>query len=193
MTLIHSMLPSFQDVTEMDLDEEEEFVSNSKEKKKRRRNKKKRQLPKEQTEDGKQNKTADRTNLNTANKSDWFTPSVCGGTGFSSVPLNDVSIEDAKVEAGTFENMEGWSFVSLPDALIQGLGAQGFHEPTEIQALTLPPAILGKLCHIGNLSSHYRGSLISSSKDMHFSMKWLQYIQYRLSSLNEYNLKLVIL
>lgn len=41
------------------------------------------------------------------------------------------------------ENLQAWAHFGLPKSLLQGLAEQSFTEPTEIQQLTLPAAVLG--------------------------------------------------
>jgi superfamily II DNA/RNA helicase len=64
-----------------------------------------------------------------------ITPSTSGHSG-------DVFIEDCNNDSN-IEDPTVWSNFGLPDLLIKALTALGFTEPTLIQSLTLPAAILG--------------------------------------------------
>lgn len=56
----------------------------------------------------------------------------------NSSKLNDDSEKDDQEE-----NVTAWDNFGLPRVLIKALLEQGFHYPTQIQELTLPPAVFG--------------------------------------------------
>lgn len=55
------------------------------------------------------------------------------------------AVTDTEMEESYQEEMHLWDSYGLSYALLKGLKELGFTQPTQIQALTLPPAILGKL------------------------------------------------
>lgn len=69
--------------------------------------------------------------------------SGCTAEGINSV-TNETELETSSTQ---LEKMHLWESYGLPKTLVLGLSALGFMEPTHIQALTLPPAILGKFMH----------------------------------------------
>lgn len=58
-----------------------------------------------------------------------FTPSKTGSTNEVSIKINDESI--------------AWAHFGLPNGILDALRDLKYQTPTEIQSLTLPPAILG--------------------------------------------------
>lgn len=74
-------------------------------------------------------------------KTNDFAPSREGCTEVVSSEKCEVPSDENDIEV---KNMEAWDFVQLPKSLLLGLSEQGFTKPTQIQYLTLPPAIMGK-------------------------------------------------
>ncbi|ERL87493.1 ATP-dependent RNA helicase DDX24 [Dendroctonus ponderosae] len=62
----------------------------------------------------------------------------------SSKKLKEVKTEIECIPATAQPSMEAWSSYSLPSELLRALQEQGFSYPTEIQAHTLPAALLGR-------------------------------------------------
>lgn len=58
--------------------------------------------------------------------------------------IKQVPTEDDVISAPAQPSMEAWSSFALPPELLRALQEQGFSYPTEIQAHTLPAALLGK-------------------------------------------------
>lgn len=57
----------------------------------------------------------------------------------------DCSMKSSETDGDCSDSeMLAWNIVPLPANLIRALSDQGFTEPTQIQSLVLPPAILGK-------------------------------------------------
>ncbi|XP_037928539.1 ATP-dependent RNA helicase DDX24-like [Teleopsis dalmanni] len=52
---------------------------------------------------------------------------------------------DAKAEsAGSIDQLDGWNGLGVPHTILRAIAENGFISPTEIQAMTLPAAIMGK-------------------------------------------------
>lgn len=66
--------------------------------------------------------------------------SGCTAEGINS-EKNEAELETS---GDQLEKMHTWESYGLPKTVLLGLSSLGFMEPTHIQALTLPPAILGK-------------------------------------------------
>lgn len=69
---------------------------------------------------------------------DIFSPSKQGNTS-QMLEENSPTLSDE-----TDINLEAWNSFSLPQVLLEGLKDLNFTQPTQIQALTLPAALLGK-------------------------------------------------
>ncbi|XP_044266055.1 ATP-dependent RNA helicase DDX24 [Tribolium madens] len=74
--------------------------------------------------------------LSSVSKISGLTPSKQGSSVETQVEIND------KIE--TTDSYLVWSNFGLPDLIIKALVLQGFQEPTLIQSLSLPAAILGR-------------------------------------------------
>lgn len=103
---------------------------------------------------------------NDKNEIDYFSPSLSGGSGFKEEIVKENFLEESKVNKiknpslkksnnnslketkknilNEMKGLEAWDFIPLPKPLLLALSDLGFDTPTEIQSLTLPPAILGR-------------------------------------------------
>lgn len=70
--------------------------------------------------------------------------STSGTTSNDCDQIDDIE-NDAEEPEHYLEEMHLWDSYGLSHSLLKGLKELGFTQPTQIQALTLPPAILGKL------------------------------------------------
>uniref|UniRef100_A0A0A1WHP7 ATP-dependent RNA helicase n=1 Tax=Zeugodacus cucurbitae TaxID=28588 RepID=A0A0A1WHP7_ZEUCU len=63
---------------------------------------------------------------------------------------NETSEDEAEVpqlvnaSAISVDDLEGWNGLGVPQVVLQAIAERGFKSPTEIQAMTLPAAIMGK-------------------------------------------------
>ncbi|KAJ8932923.1 hypothetical protein NQ314_014340 [Rhamnusium bicolor] len=69
---------------------------------------------------------------------DLFSPSKCGNT----TEIEEIS-SDMKLKQDTL-NLEVWSSFGLPNSILKAIEKLEFTQPTQIQSLTLPAAILGR-------------------------------------------------
>lgn len=72
------------------------------------------------------------------------TPSKSGSTLIeNSSFVEEKNVEDVIDEDNALESVSAWNSYGLHKSLLLALAKAGFHEPTEIQALALPPAVHG--------------------------------------------------
>ncbi|XP_074042289.1 ATP-dependent RNA helicase DDX24 [Leptinotarsa decemlineata] len=118
-------LVGIEECTDYDLD-----VISSKKIAKRKR------LRNENTSSSKKKKGPRPPNNCTDEVDESLTPSKSGNS------LN-VELDDTEVE-NTFMNLEAWTSFGLPQSILKGLEEARFSQPTYIQTLSLPSAILGR-------------------------------------------------
>lgn len=82
-----------------------------------------------------------RSNSSKKKESIVLSTSGCTAEGISA----ETNAGELETSLNYLENMHLWESCGLPKTILLGLSSLGFMEPTHIQALTLPPAILGKL------------------------------------------------
>lgn len=68
-------------------------------------------------------------------------------------PVNEDEVivkppEISSLNAIPVEDMQAWMQFSIPEVILRALADQGFRSPTQIQELTLPAALHGKIIFI---------------------------------------------